>query len=850
MSVTPNRLRFTVVGFVLAFATIAAAGATLADAATAPVKEIETANVGWEVNKTTKGNTCTIEPGSECQPGVPNSGPGGFNNSESVAVAPNGHIYIADRGNHRVQELEANGKFVLMFGKNVNKKGGDLCTAGEEKECQTGQGGTAPGEFGEAGPKSIAVDPTSSDVYVTESVNEVIGELRLRVQEFTSTGVFVLEIGREVNETKTAAIKSKGGAPTQEQIAEENLCTVEEIKASAVKCTLPAASSQAEPEPGAFNFLLSKGGNILAVGGPGDLLYVGDEHRVQEFEATAGANDGHYKGEVPLTSISAGTGARVSKLAVDQATGDVYLVYAGGGVEGSRLIREFDGTGKSIGEFPLSRVVAAVAVDPADRLAVSEDGEELQGVPSRGSLYGVLGGALHPITHFPAHGTESMAFSGTGGLFAVFASPRGSDPTRDEVISYTPQEVAELLAGKTACVVGPEHETDVTFDCALHGEVDPYGVSETTVWFDWGRTEAFGGETVKQPVSGSSLVAVNASVSGLPPNETVYDRLAGEDHFVKAPEEPLTSTTVEKAVTGIVPPRIVGEPIAAFASPTSVVLFGAVNPENASTTFEFQYAPETDCQASVLAAGGDLTEACSEVDQTAGGVSPEYGQLGTIQEASGLRPGIRYRYRLYARNAKGEGAVGETGGPAIPEGTFETAPAPALSAMTGDASAITATSALVTGSVNPDGQPSLYTFELGVYEGSGTRYATVFSASAGASVTAVAEQLLLTGLQPGTTYAYRITVHFADGSIPGSQATGETRVFTTLGLPAVLSSPAPLALLSDPPIQFPKTVVAAKNKKKAANKKPVKKHRVKHRGKAGAHGGSIMSKSPGPRGGR
>jgi hypothetical protein len=852
---TKIRVGVTLAGVVLALAM--AVNATLADAATAPGKEIETANFGWEVNKTTKGNTCTIEPASECQPGAPSGQPGGFRGSESVAVAPNGHVYIAERGNHRVQELEADGKFILMFGKNVNKKGGDLCTAAEEKECQTGQEGTAPGEFGEDGPKSIAVDPTSGEVYITESVNEVIGELRRRVQEFTPTGVFVLEIGREVNETKTAAIKSKGGTPTQEQAAEENLCTAEEVKSGGVKCTLPAQSSQAEPEPGAFNFVLSDGGNILAVGGPGDLLYVGDEHRVQEFEATAGPSDGHYKGEISLTSISAGTGALVSNLAVDQATGDVYLVYGGGGFEGSRLIREFDGTGKTIGEFPLSRVVAALAVDPAGRIAISEDEEGLQGVPSRGSLYGVIGGALRLVTHFPAHGAQSMAFSGTGGLFAVFGSTRGSNPQRDELISYTPQEVAELIAGKTACAPGPEHETDVTFDCTLSGEVDPYGVSETTAWFDWGRTEAFGGETVKQSLSGSSLVGVSAMIGGVPPNETVYDQLAGEDHFVKAPEEPLTSATVERVVTGTAPPRIVGEPLAAFASPTTVVLFGAVNSENASTTFEFQYAPEADCEAGVLASGGDLPEACSEVQQTAGAVSSEYGQLGAIQEASGLRPGTRYRYRLYARNAKGEGAVGEAGGPGIPEGTFETAAAPLLSATTGDASAVTATSALVTGSVNPDGQPSLFTFELGVYEGSNTRYATVFSASAGASATPVAEQLLLTGLQPGTTYAYRITVHFADGSIPGSQATGESRMFTTLGLPEVLSSPMPLAFLGDPPIQFPKTaVVHVKNKKKSTKKKGNKhrekgnKHRVKHRGKAGRHGNKIVSKPPGPRGGR
>ena len=60
-------------------------------------------------------------------------------------------------------------------------------------------------------------------------------------------------------------------------------------------------------------------GNVLAVGGPEDLLYIGDEHRVQEFKAS----DGEYKSEIPLASISAEPGSKVVALAVD-ATGDVY----------------------------------------------------------------------------------------------------------------------------------------------------------------------------------------------------------------------------------------------------------------------------------------------------------------------------------------------------------------------------------------------------------------------------------------------------------------------------------------------------------------------------------------------
>lgn len=57
---------------------------------------------------------------------------------------------------------------------------------------------------------------------------------------------------------------------------------------------------------------------------------------------------------------------------------------------------------------------------------------------------------------------------------------------------------------------------------------------------------------------------------------------------------------------------------------------------------------------------------------------------------------------------------------------------------------------------------------------------------------------MLTGLQPGTTYAYRIKVSSGYGT-----SFGEPVTFTTFGLPSVLSSPPLFAMLPVPPIAFP-----------------------------------------------
>ncbi len=47
--------------------------------------------------------------------GAPGSGPGQFDNPSGVAVAPNGEVYVADRGNNRVQAFSPEGSFLRQW---------------------------------------------------------------------------------------------------------------------------------------------------------------------------------------------------------------------------------------------------------------------------------------------------------------------------------------------------------------------------------------------------------------------------------------------------------------------------------------------------------------------------------------------------------------------------------------------------------------------------------------------------------------------------------------------------------------------------------------------------------------
>ena len=288
--------------------------------------------------------------------------------------------------------------------------------------------------------------------------------------------------------------------------------------------------------------------------------------------------------------------------------------------------------------------------------------------------------------------------------------------------------------------------------------------------------------------------------------------------------------------TPSVPPRVVGAPSASFVNSSSAVLSGTVNPENTNTSYEFQYAKEC--------AGGEV---CPEIGlapglaQTAAQESAAYGEAGVTQQASGLQPASTYRFRLVAVNQAGEAAVNATGGQPLPEGTFTTAPAPVPQAATGGASEVAANSAVISGSVDPDGLPASYSFEMGVYEGAATQYGVVFSGPAGSGSVPVEESYALSGLQPGVTYAFRIVVH--SGYIHDSENAllGSPALFTTTGVSSVLLAPAPIALVAVPGISFPQAAPGVKAKKA----KKAKKSKQKARRKGGSQGGKRKGRAKG-----
>ncbi len=187
-------------------------------------------------------------------------------------------------------------------------------------------------------------------------------------------------------------------------------------------------------------------------------------------------------------------------------------------------------------------------------------------------------------------------------------------------------------------------------------------------------------------------------------------------------------------------PTALTGPVSAVTG-TGATVSGTVDPNGTATTWFVEYGTST--------AYGSKTAPASAGSGTA--------NLGVSSALAGLTPGTTYHYRVDATSSAGtaQGA----------DGIFTTAAAP--TALTGPATGLTATTATLTGSVDPAGEATTYSFQYGKTTSYGSQTAT---ASAGTGNAAVSVTATVSGLTPGQTYHFRLVATSAAGTTTGADA--------------------------------------------------------------------------------
>ncbi len=229
-------------------------------------------------------------------------------------------------------------------------------------------------------------------------------------------------------------------------------------------------------------------------------------------------------------------------------------------------------------------------------------------------------------------------------------------------------------------------------------------------------------------------------------------------------------------------------------SNTNATLKASINPNGRFTTVEFEY--------------GTTTSFGKYIDSNAGSTASQVIQVFV----GGLQANTTYYYRVKAWNQSGEikgntnsfytnldnpysGSNNSGSGSNNNQNSYGQTYGSAPIAYTGTPSSITQSSALLNANINPNNSPTNYWFEYGTSNNLGNKTGNQYMGSQGYAINA---SNYLYGLQPNTTYYFKVTVSNNYGTTSGAVMS-----FTTLASsnqnssqnyvaasPAVVTNPA------------------------------------------------------------
>ena len=471
-----------------------------------------------------------------------------------------------------------------------------------------------------------------------------------------------------------------------------------------------ALASQERPAIGSFGPVGTGPGTFANVQGvtvdqsTGDVFVYddGEGGRIYKFDAAGEPVDFSGLGSNAITGVG-GAGVREEEIAVDSssgpAAGDIYAA-------NNSEVRIYSAAGAPLGSLSGGEM-CGVAVDSSGAVYV--------GIYSGEGVVRKYVATSNPVTD----GSEVASMGSVGGVCNVAADSEGNvyaakwngGVTRYEAIQFGSFVASGTLIDGSGYTLTVDQATSQMYVNEEHAvaEYEPGG--------------SLAGKSGSEQISGSFGIGVDSA------KDELYVPSQGRVIAFGAP-------VLLPTVSG-------GE--ASEVMTSSATLAGDVNPENTTTTYQFQYGTTTSygsvAPASPQSVGSDSTT--HEVNA----------------QLTGLTAGTLYHYRLLATNSNGT-SYGS-------DGTFKTA-GPAT-VRNEHVSARTQNTATVEAEIEPNRLDARYQIEYGTSASYGTTTATV---DIGTGARKVVEELK--GLQIGTQYHYRFVATNVAGTTFGSDNTFST----------------------------------------------------------------------------
>jgi hypothetical protein len=336
----------------------------------------------------------------------------------------------------------------------------------------------------------------------------------------------------------------------------------------------------------------------------GDVLVV-DNSEVDIFRPAP--ISGQYEYVTTLSGSSDGPLGGIQDIAVDGASGDIY-------VAGQHVVYEFD---------------------------------------SSGAYLGRIEGGKSPAGEFRSVNSIAIDASTDHVFIADYSQFTGT-----YLDIFGPDFVIPDVSTNPASSVQPER-------AGLSGTVNPDGAGEATCQFVWGTTTAFGqvAPCLTPIANGSSPVAVEASLSGLQPDTTYYFRLqASNAHGANVGE------AVQDQQFTTPGPGLHGESASDVTS-SSASFAATINPHNAATTYYFQYGTSGAYGSEIPASPGGVVgsgEADVEVSRHVQGLAAGTVYHYRVVAVSELAPGVLESFPAPDQTLTTQAASG--GGPVLADG--------------------------------------------------------------------------------------------------------------------------------------------------------------------------------------
>jgi DNA-binding beta-propeller fold protein YncE len=577
------------------------------------------------------------------------SGNGEFNEPFGIAVNDStGRVYVADKGNDRVEYFSASGTYEGQFNGSdaprgpfsgptavaVNQSDGDVWVAdsgnnvvdefkeaggyveGSQLTGPSGPNATISDELF-ANPDGVAVDPNNGDVYIAEKNERNEASEKGPVSVFEPSGGLITQFDSEyrpgslaIDSNSNVYVAEPGAGVVNEYTAEvlskerEIASPTESLRAVAVDLSdndaYIAANEPAETE---------EGGSVSAYDSSGSLL-----------ESFGAGSFGAGSAPHPLSGIAVDSSSHTVYVA--NTAGDDVNIYVQ--VEGPTATTEAPATEVTAtsatvpgevnpNEAPLTEclfeygLTSGYGQPPAlcSEPSAAEVGKETSFVKVKAKLIGLTPNETY---HYQLYAANASA-SGKGG-----------------------DETFKTLAALPTVNDRPPSVNATRTTARLSGTVNPEN-SPTTYHFEYGTTTAYGSKTEEASTgAGYGDVSIRPQeIVELQAETTYHYRLVATNGAGTEPGPDYTFTTVSRTLP------LVNTGEASGVTQTGASISGAVDPQGIETSYAFEVGTDTGYSGAKIYGDAGQGESAEPI-------------AGSLKD---LAPGTTYHYRLTATNADG-----------------------------------------------------------------------------------------------------------------------------------------------------------------------------------------------------